>query len=56
MNQVKLQLAQEEEARARATQVDESSDTSVSGFILLGLEIENAQYVPSSLSHGTKLT
>ena len=56
LNQVKLQLAREEEARVRTAQIDESSDTSLSGFILLGLEIEDAQYVLSSLSHRSKLT
>ena len=46
LNQVKLQLAREEEARSRTSVSEESSDTTPSGFILLGMEIQDAQYVP----------
>ena len=55
MNQVKLQLAQEEELHAKATRLDDSSDMSASGFVLLGLDIEDAQYVldPSLLRRVT---
>lgn len=45
LNQVKLQLAQEEDSRSRMAGSDESSDTTQSGFVLLGMEIEDAQYV-----------
>lgn len=48
LNQVKLQLAQEEEARVQAARVDDLADAGPSGFILLGMEIEDAQYVSTT--------